>query len=183
MGRKSLADQKVIVLWKSTKNCSFYLKEYSFHPFLLREYLNCWYVIGLLSGTNTISTFGLDRILRLNDSGKKFNKGERNKIAAIFRNVIGITAPEPDIPEEIELHRRNYQGNLLKTLPLPGRKKILHESPELIILGFKMVVNFELKQRLLRMATQAWVVKPERLRCEMQDMLSEAQNLYKNGFQ
>ncbi len=155
-------------------------KEYSFHPFLLREYLKRWYVIGLLTGTNEIRTFGLDRIICLKDTGKKFKKVGRNKIAALFRNIIGITAPDPDIPRDIELVCQPYQGNLLKTLPLHHSQKVIHETAEQIILGFRMVVNFELKQRLLMISTQAWVTKPESLRLDMQKMLEEAQSFYMN---
>ena len=153
-------------------------KEYRFHPFLLREYLKRWYVIGLLAGTKEIRTFGLDRIIRLTHSGKKFKKVGVNKIAAIFRNIIGITAPVPDSPEEIELACLPYQGNLLKTLPLHWSQKVIRETPDLITLGYRMVVNLELKQRLLLMSTQAWVVKPESLKTEMQKMLGDAQNFY-----
>lgn len=38
-------------------------KKYLFQPYLLREYMNRWYVIGHLSDTFEIRTFGLDRII------------------------------------------------------------------------------------------------------------------------
>ncbi len=154
-------------------------KEYCFHPYLLREYLKRWYVIGRLCGSNEIRTFGLDRINSLTDSGKKFKKAGGNKIAAIFRNVIGITAPEPDNPIEIELCCLPYQGNLLKSLPLHWSQRVIDESSEGITLGYRMVVNFELKQRLLMLSTQARVVKPESLKLEMEKMLGEATRFYK----
>ena len=156
-------------------------KQYCFKPFLLREYMKRWYVIGLLADSNEIRRFGLDRINFLSDSGKKFKKTGRNKIAAIFRNVIGITASEPDIPIEIELSCLPYQGNLLKTLPLPWSQRVINESSELITLRYRMVVNFELKQRLLMISTQAWVVKPESLKLEMEKMLGEATRFYRRN--
>jgi proteasome accessory factor B len=156
-------------------------KDYIFQPYLLREYLKRWYVIGLLSGTNEIRTFGLDRILCLKDTGAKFKKVRRNKIVALFKDVIGITASELDQPLEIVLICKSYQGNLLKTLPLHPSQKVVSETSDEIILAYKMVVNFELKQRLLMISTQAKVVKPESLRMEMEQLLTEAQNLYKNN--
>jgi len=42
------------------------------------------------------------------------------------------------------------------------------------------VVNFELKHRLLMMATQAKVIKPVSLKMEMEDLLREAQIFYKS---
>jgi predicted DNA-binding transcriptional regulator YafY len=155
-------------------------KEYRFQPYLLREYMNRWYMIGLLSGTCEIRTFGLDRIIGLQDSGIKFKKGKMNNITALFRNVIGINASEKGKTEEIELVCKPFQGNLLKTLPLHTSQKVLSETPEEIILSYRLVVNFELKQRLLMMSTQAKVVKPVSLKNELVKMLAEAQNYYKN---
>jgi len=74
-------------------------KEYCFQPYLLREYLNRWYVIGLLSDTSEIRTFGLDRIVGLTGSGKRFKKDKNNDISLLFQNVIGINASVLDKPE------------------------------------------------------------------------------------
>jgi proteasome accessory factor B len=78
-------------------------KEYDFQPYLLREYLNRWYVIGLLSGTNEIRTFGLDRIAGLQESDQKFKKNKTIDLVSLFSNVIGINASKQDIVEDIEL--------------------------------------------------------------------------------
>ena len=155
-------------------------KEYCFQPYLLREYLNRWYVIGLLSGSNEIRTFGLDRIVGVKETGHQFKKEKLNDILSLFRNVIGINAAENEIAEEIELVCMPFQGNLLKTLPLHSSQKVISETPNEIIFSYKLVVNFELKHRLLMMATQARVVKPLRLKEEMEKLLTEAQDFYKS---
>ena len=155
-------------------------KEYCFQPYLLREYLNRWYVIGLLSGSNEIRTFGLDRIVGLRDTGQKFKKCNTHAIVSLFRNVIGINASAQDIAEDIELACLPYQGNLLKTLPMHASQKVISETQSEIVLSYKLVVNFELKHRLLMMATQAKVIKPLSLKKEMEELLTEAQNFYKS---
>ena len=155
-------------------------KEYCFQPYLLREYLNRWYVIGLLSDSNEIRTFGLDRIVGVQDTGRKFKKDRINDILSLFRNVIGINAAEQDIAEDIELVCMTFQGNLLKTLPMHTSQKVIRETPDEIVFSYKLVVNFELKHRLLMMATQAKVVKPVSLKEEMEKLLREAQKFYKS---
>ena len=156
-------------------------KEYNFQPYLLREYLNRWYVIGLLAETDEIRTFGLDRIVSLHNSGQKFKKCKSNNIVSLFRNVIGINALENDIVEDIELVCKPFQGNLLKTLPLHNSQKVILETPDEIVFSYKLVVNFELKQRLLMISTQSKVTKPVSLKNEIERMLTEAQNCYKNS--
>ena len=153
-------------------------KDYCFHPYLLREYLKRWYVIGSLRGTNEIRTFGLDRIISLQDTGKNFRKVKQKMITSLFKDVIGITASELDIPQKIELVCKPYQGNLFKTLPLHTSQRVIRETADKIVLTFNMVVNFELKQRLLMISTQAKVVKPETLRLEMEQLLAQAHEFY-----
>jgi len=154
-------------------------KEYCFQPYLLREYLNRWYVIGLLSNTDEIRTFGLDRIVGIQDTGRKFKKDKMNDILSLFRNVIGINASEQDVAEDIELVCNPFQGNLLKTLPMHSSQKIICETTDEIIFSYKLVVNFELKHRLLMMSTQAKIVKPLSLKMEMEKLLTDAQDFYK----
>lgn len=155
-------------------------KEYLVQPYLLREYLNRWYVIGILCDTREIRTFGLDRIVELQNSGKRFKKDPKIDLHTLFRNIIGINISEVGKPEEIELACTFYMGNLLKTLPLHSSQKVVSETADTIVLSYKMGINFELRQRLLMMSTQAKVVKPISLKNELEEMLAQAQNLYKN---
>ena len=73
-----------------------------------------------------------------------------------------------------------FQGNLLKTLPLHSSQKVISETPDEITFSYNLVVNFELKHRLLMMSTQAKVVKPLSLKKEMEKLLTEAQIFYKS---
>jgi proteasome accessory factor B len=155
-------------------------KEYCLQPYLLREYLNRWYVIGYLSGTNEIRTFGLDRIITMNQTGKFFKQDKKRSLLELFRNIIGISASEQDKVEEIELVCKPFQGNLLKTLPLHSSQKLISETTDKMIFKYNMVVNFELTQRLLMISTQAKVIKPISLKNEIERMLAEANNFYKN---
>jgi predicted DNA-binding transcriptional regulator YafY len=154
------------------------VKSYHFQPYLLREYMNRWYVIGHLKETNEIRTFGLDRIVGVQEVGTKFHKRRKNDVVAMFQNVIGINACEGNTPVDLELLCNSYMGNLLKTLPLHSSQRILSEAENEIIFSYKLIVNLELKQRLMMMATQAKVIKPLSLKLEMEMMLKEAQDFY-----
>jgi len=153
-------------------------KNYLFQPYLLREYMNRWYVIGHLSDTNEIRTFGLDRIVGIAFSGTKFKKYRKNDVVRLFQNVVGIHAAESDVAVEIELECSTYMGNLLKSLPLHASQKVIRESEYEITLSCRLVVNLELRQRLLMMANQARIIKPLSLKQEMEKMITEALNYY-----
>lgn len=153
-------------------------KNYLYQPVLLREYMNRWYVIGHLSDTSEIRTFGLDRIIGIADSGTKFKKQRKNDVIRLFKNVIGINAAETDVAVEIELECNCYMGNLLKTLPLHQSQQVIRETENEITISCRLVVNLELRQRLLMMATQARVIKPLSLKNDMEAMIAEAQRFY-----
>jgi len=153
-------------------------KEYNFRPYLLREYLNRWYVIGFLSENNEIRTFGLDRIITFSSTGKTFKNTEKQKVASLFKNVIGIHASFDDQAEEIKLSCHPYLGNLLKSLPLHPSQKIESETAEETIVSLKVVINYEFTQRLLMMADQSHVISPLCLKDEMRKLLTEVQKNY-----
>jgi predicted DNA-binding protein len=72
-------------------------------------------------------------------------------------------------------------GNLLKTLPLHSSQKLIAETPDQITFSYRMIINLELKQRLLMISNQAKVIKPLTLKKEIENMLAEAQKFYKKN--
>jgi len=149
-------------------------KQFLFQPYLLREYLNRWYIIGVLTNTGEIRTFGIDRIISFSTTGKSFKKTEKERITALFRNVVGIHASFDDQVEEITLSCHPYLGNLLKSLPLHPSQKVELETETETIISLKVVVNYELKQRLLMMADQSKIISPEWLKDNMKQLVSKA---------
>jgi len=94
---------------------------------------------------------------------------------------VGINASLGDKPEEIVLSCQPYLGNLLKSLPVHPSQKIISETDTETLVSLKVVVNYELKQRLLMMADQSVVVSPEHLKTEMLEIISKAQKMYSPG--
>lgn len=153
-------------------------KEYLFQPYLLREYLNRWYLIGYLVNNHEIRTFGLDRIIRFSPTGRTFNQAEKQQISSLFKNVVGINAAETDKPREIRLSCQPYLANLLKTLPMHTSQHLVSETAEATIFALKVVINYELKQRLLMIADQSVIISPDWLKTEMRTMIAEAMKKY-----
>lgn len=156
-------------------------KEFLVQPYLLREYLNRWYLVGTLSETGEIRTFGIDRILWISTTGTVFKKTEKERIAKLFRNAVGINASFDDKPEEVVLSCHPYLGNLLKSLPIHSSQKIILETDTETVVSLRVVVNYELKQRLLMMADQSTVIAPVWLKTEMLEIITKAQKMYLSG--
>ncbi|MEI6142238.1 MAG: WYL domain-containing protein [Mariniphaga sp.] len=157
------------------------IKEYKFHPYLLREYLNRWYVVGTLSDTVEIRTFGLDRIVDFQLTGEKFIRNKEIDIPGMFKKIIGIQVSTSDKVETFELECQPYMGNLLKTLPLHTSQLLVNESPDKITFSYRMIINLELKQRLIMISNQAKITKPLTLKKEIENMLAEALKFYKRN--
>ena len=157
------------------------IKAYRFHPYLLREYLNRWYVVGTLSDTVEIRTFGLDRIVDFQVTSETFIRNKELDIPGMFKSIIGIQVSAHDQPETIELECLPYMGNLLKTLQLHTSQKLISETSDRIIFSYRMIINLELKQRLIMISNQAKIIKPLTLKKEIENMLAEAQKYYRRS--
>lgn len=153
-------------------------KKYMFHPYLLREYMSRWYVIGFLAENREIRTFGLDRIIQFSETGKRFKQRDQKKITDLFRYVVGINASVDDKPVILQLSCQPYLANLLKTLPLHSSQTVISETNNEVIFSYKVVVNYELKQRLLMLSNQSHVLGPQTLKEEMKQILTFAQKNY-----
>lgn len=140
--------------------------------------MNRWYIIGFLAENREIRTFGLDRIIHFSETGKRFKQKDRKKITDLFRHVVGINASVDDKPVILQLSCQPYLANLLKTLPLHSSQTVISETNNEVIFSYKVVVNYELKQRLLMLSNQSHVLGPQTLKEEMKQILSFAQKNY-----
>ncbi len=58
--------------------------KYSVRPYLLKEYINRWYLVGTLIGSDEFRTFGIDRILDLQIRKETFRKQPKADSMSLF---------------------------------------------------------------------------------------------------
>jgi predicted DNA-binding transcriptional regulator YafY len=151
------------------------IKEYIVHPYLLKEYRNRWYLVGLSEASNEIRTFCLDRFR---------NKPENNTRVSFrntdfdpnryFENVIGITVTD-EKPMNIEVAFSELQANYLITQPLHKSQKRLPDRDGKVVFRYRLIPNFEFISFIRGLGEEAEVMRPEKLRKLINKDLSRIQ--------
>lgn len=148
----------------------------TFKPYLLKEYRQRWYVIGIGSRI-TYTIYGLDRISGLEVTGRHFQRDEHANPADLFDNIIGINYDEHE-PEEIILSFTPQQGKYIKTLPIHTSQRILTDDDNELRISLYLRPNFELTQRLLSYGSQVKVMAPAWLKREITAVYKAALRQY-----
>ncbi len=142
------------------------------HPYLLKEYRNRWYLIGLNDTKKELRTYGLDRIWEVEELNqeyipKKFNAKD------YFRNIVGIISPVGE-PPGIRIEVQRHQAQYLITQPLHESQFIESEDEEKLIFGYKVHPTYEFKAMILAMGSDVKVLSPESFKKEVLRELNDA---------
>ena len=141
---------------------SFHTDELKYHtikPYLLKEYQNRWYVIGLHIKAKEFRTFGLDRIENLKLTSDIFKKDDTLYPKDLFNDIVGLVYSFNKI-EKVELAFTPVQGKYIKTLPIHHSQKILIDTEKEFKIELTIIPNYELDQLILSHGYTVKVLKP-----------------------
>ena len=153
------------------------LKQYLIHPYLLKEYDNRWYVIAWNEERKVTVTFGLERIEALKKQKSKFEIQKNFNPDLFFKYSIGITE-NTSSPEIVRVSFDAYAGRYLISQPLHPSQKIVEESPERVVLEWKILITEEVYSFILSHGNRAQVLSPEGLKGEIKNRLKQAITFY-----
>lgn len=138
---------------------------YKFHPYLLKEYRNRWFILGVAEGIKVHLTLALDRIkeIKVNNllTYRENNKFDPN---TFFGNVIGVTKNSGQRAEHVIFWVNTKNAPYVITKPLHSSQVILREHEHGVVFQIKVIVNFELERELLGFGDFLEVISPKGLR-------------------
>lgn len=153
-------------------------KIYKITPLILKEYLNRWYVVGVINHDPGIRTFGIDRISNLN-VGKLSNikREDYKEKLDKFKNTVGLTYGEGE-PEKVSLLVDELHVKYMRSLPLHQSQIILpKDKNNKHQVDFYLYPNYEFKTQILKIGAEVEVLSPKYLR---NDVIDELENTLKN---
>jgi predicted DNA-binding transcriptional regulator YafY len=138
------------------------------HPYLLKQYHNRWYLVGLNDYFRSITTYCLDRLVSdpvtldipYIDSG--FNTRE------YFESVIGIST-STEKPQKVVLKLSERQGWYVITQPIHPSQKETKKKDHFII-ELNVIPTYELKSLILSWGPEVEVMKPKALKEEILEL-------------
>jgi predicted DNA-binding transcriptional regulator YafY len=151
------------------------IKEYIFHPYLLKEYRNRWFVYGRKETRSSITIFALDRIKKIKNSNEEYIANDLFVPETYFKNLIGVTIPENEAVQTIEIKIARKQVPYIKTKPIHNTQEIVKEyKTGDILIRLQLISNYELKSVLFGYGADIEVIKPTELRESMKKELKNA---------
>jgi hypothetical protein len=151
---------------------------FDFHPYLLKEFRNRWYLLGARKKDEPVLTLALDRILEISPADTYFFARDDFDPEKHFKNVIGVTVEENQEPVKIVLYVSHKHANYVITKPLHSSQKVIERDSHGITIELQVQHNFELEKEILGLGEGVMVVAPERLKRHITSRLNEAIDLY-----
>lgn len=150
-------------------------KTYIFHPYLLKEYNNRWYVLGKIKNKCAIITLAIDRIEKIETSNNLYSPDPSFDATVYFAHAIGITFENNPMPETIKIRVLKKQAPYFENQPLhPSQKKEKIYSNGDTLFSLVVIVNIELKLLLMQFAHTLKILSPKKLQNDLREMLRKA---------
>lgn len=150
---------------------------HTLHPYLLKEYRNRWYVVGLHEYFNEIRTYGLDRISNAEiDYSKSFRKTDFDP-QKHFCDVVGITAPAEE-PIDIEIEFTQTQAEYVLAQPIHKTQEIISHDNNKLILKVHIIPTFEFYSTILGWGPAVKILSPKHVQEELVKILKGSLGRY-----
>jgi predicted DNA-binding transcriptional regulator YafY len=168
----------LVITYKSFKSREE--TKFHFHPFILKEFNNRWFLIGKKKGSQPITNLALDRIIAIDYDFNLPYLEEDFDADLYYKNVIGVTVNSGLQPRKIELWIDEINAPYVLTKPLHPTQRLIRQNDDgTIIVHLFVIPNYEMERLLLGFGCGIEVLKPENLRNRMKKNLQMALEKYK----
>lgn len=152
-----------------------------FHPYLLKEYNNRWFVVGRTKPQRPVSTLALDRIEKILVDLKQPYLDEDFNGDQYYKNTIGVTVFSEKHIHNVILKIDATNAPYVETKPLHHTQEIVKRTDDhSIIIRLRVNLNFELERLILGFGESAEVLGPRMLRKRIEKKLRAAVALYEH---
>ncbi|KQC33033.1 transcriptional regulator [Nonlabens sp. YIK11] len=150
-----------------------------FHPQLLKEYNNRWFIVGMRDENDKILTLALDRILGVDYDFKSRYKSAHLDADAYYEHTIGVTVLSNRELQDVVFRVDRDNAPYVVTKPFHHSQKILEEHDDgSVTFQIHAHLNYELERLLLGFGESLEVIGPKRLRRRMRSKFKKALQSY-----
>jgi predicted DNA-binding transcriptional regulator YafY len=149
-----------------------------FHPYLLKEYRNRWFVLGIKKESQPVVTLALDRIKNIQVCEECYIENTILDPADFYKNVIGVTVSEGLRPQQVKLFVDISNAPYVLTKPLHHSQQLLEQTETGVIISICVQLNYELEREILGFGECIKVLSPEKLQKRIQERSKKLTALY-----
>ena len=151
---------------------------FDFHPALLKEFRNRWFVLGKKTSDKPYLLLALDRIESLKDSLEELMYFDENEIIHYFNDVVGVSVNIGEAPQPVKLFIDRSNAPYVLTKPIHHSQKLVEKNDQGIIISLSVQLNFELEREIMGFGDSIKVISPARLRSRIKERLAHSIDLY-----
>ena len=151
-----------------------------FHPYVLKQYNNRWFVLGLNENNNvSFWNMALDRIQLITELDNEYKDTDIDWEDDYFYDIIGVTRIQNSDIQEIVLQFSSELAPYIQTKPIhpTQRKPKFLESGEMVI-SIKVIPNYELERLILSYGEKVKVILPLSIRDKIKSRIKIMLNQY-----
>lgn len=153
--------------------------EIIFHPYILKEFNNRWFLIGKRTGAKGISNLALDRIISIDYDLKTEYLDQGFNPDEFYKDAIGVTVNQGVRASNIKIWVDKSNAPYVITKPLHHTQNIDHQYLDgSVDINIKVKINYELERVILGFGESMKVIQPERLKKRINYKLRTALALY-----
>ncbi len=149
-----------------------------FHPALLKEYRNRWFILGKKNADLPFMLLALDRIEKLAECSTPSIVFNENVLNGYFKNVVGVSVSEGLLPQKVLLFVDHSNAPYVLTKPIHHSQQLLERNDQGVLISLYVQLNFELDREILGFGDRVKVVSPPRLRTRIREILKNAGDIY-----
>ncbi|AEA42565.1 WYL domain-containing protein [Fluviicola taffensis] len=151
----------------------------TFHPFILKEFNNRWFLVGKKNKKGNILTFALDRIISIDYDTKLDYINENFDGDAFYKNTIGVTVLDEKHIDRIVLKVDEKNAPYVLTKPLHHTQRVKETlNNGAVIIELSVHQNFELERLILGFGEAMQVLKPISLKRRIQEKFQNGLDMY-----
>jgi predicted DNA-binding transcriptional regulator YafY len=155
-------------------------KELIFHPYLLKQYRNRWFVFGREEHNNYVTNLALDRILSIKNSSTSFIENDLFSPDDYFKHLVGVSMPRNSPIEDVVIRIKATTVPYLTSKPIHNLQEITktYKNGDVQI-KIPVYINYELESTIMSYGKALEVLKPEVLRNNLKELMKELHSIYK----
>ena len=150
--------------------------KYIFHPQLLKQYNNRWFLLGFINDKEYLTNMSLDRIISLDEISGITYQANAIDFNELFEDVVGVTIPKESELQYIHLKLDATLAPYLLNKPLHGSQKLIDKQQNII--QIEVYINYELIALLMSFGEGIEVLAPLALRRQMMLKFKNVLNKY-----
>lgn len=166
------------------------IRNIDFHPYLLKQYNNRWYLLGAADSDKKILSFPLDRIDKVEPLPEKKYRECPDDLAERFEDIVGVTLYEDRPIEHILCWASDVSKGYIDTKPIHGsytpikgekEQQLQAEYPQLqggLFFTLDCIHNYELIRELMSFGKELVVLSEGEIKNEIQKRICEMNEKY-----